>query len=152
MLAVVDTNVWISALVKVDGASAQLIDHIGPGGFQPVACPFTLKELRGVSSRKKFAGQYPSIPAMLERIAHGISEYGFNIADPPIVPICRDPKDDVFIALAIASGAPYLVTGDKDLRHPNVVAYLRNQGTEVLTVREFLHLLEQKGEPAPAPS
>jgi putative PIN family toxin of toxin-antitoxin system len=33
----------------------------------------------------------------------------------PIPPICRDPKDDVFIATAVAAKASYLVSEDRDL-------------------------------------
>ena len=153
MLAVVDTNVWISALLRVDGLAARLVDKIGPGGFQPVTCPSTLAELIRVSSQEKFAVQYPLLPAMLERIASGIGAHGVNIPEPPVTAICRDPKDDIFIALAVASAAPYLVSGDKDVHAANVVDYLRATGTDVLTVRQFLDALEQQeGEPNGSPS
>ena len=39
------------------------------------------------------------------------------LADPPgpHQPVCRDPRDDYLIALAISCGADALVTGDLDL-------------------------------------
>ena len=89
----------------------------------------------------------------MNRLIAALRASGEEIGPPTVVRVCRDPADDIFIAVAIDSHAEYLVTRDDDLKgDPNVVAYLRNQGTEVLTVREFLHLLEQAGEPAPAPS
>jgi uncharacterized protein len=34
---------------------------------------------------------------------------------PPNLPICRDPLDQMFLTLALASQADVLVTGDQDL-------------------------------------
>jgi predicted nucleic acid-binding protein len=45
-----------------------------------------------------------------------------------ILPQCRDPKDDYLLALAIASDAHYLVTGDADLldlKHINNTIIIR---------------------------
>lgn len=69
------------------------------------------------------------------RVAHSID-------DPPVVPITRDPKDDIFVALAIHSGAEYLVTRDDDLkRDPHVVEHLAAAGCEVISVRAFIEKL-----------
>jgi predicted nucleic acid-binding protein len=47
--------------------------------------------------------------------------------------VCRDPKDDQFLALALACGADVLVSSDADLRalHPWL-------GIPVLSPQEFL--------------
>jgi len=48
------------------------------------------------------------------------------------VVICRDPKDNKFLALAADGQADYLVSGDRDLRD------LSNfNGIPILTPREF---------------
>ncbi len=49
-----------------------------------------------------------------------------------------DPKDDYLVALAQASGADYLVSGDPHL----VRASLGKGGAAVLTPRQFSELLE----------
>ena len=54
-------------------------------------------------------------------------------ADPP--KICRDPEDDYLLALAIASKADALVTGDDDLHA------VPNPGVEIITPRELLDCL-----------
>lgn len=39
-----------------------------------------------------------------------------NIGEPPVaVEFARDPKDEPFLAAALATRADFLVTGDKDL-------------------------------------
>jgi len=56
------------------------------------------------------------------------------LPDPlPILPvICRDPKDEAFIHLAISAGADCLITGDKDL------LILRDDlPFQVMTIAEF---------------
>jgi putative PIN family toxin of toxin-antitoxin system len=47
--------------------------------------------------------------------------------------ICRDPKDDKLLELAISGNAGFLVTGDKDLLVLNPF-----QHVEIITPREFL--------------
>jgi uncharacterized protein len=49
------------------------------------------------------------------------------------VSVCRDPKDDKFLSLALDSKADFLVTGDKDL-----LTLERFQKTEIITPRYFL--------------
>lgn len=46
---------------------------------------------------------------------------------------CRDPKDNIFLELALTCQAQYLVSGDKDLLslHPY-------QGIQIITARDFL--------------
>lgn len=63
-----------------------------------------------------------------------------QVDDPPSVErVSRDPRDDIFIAVAAASKADCLVSRDDDLkRDPAVLAYLDPLGVRVLSVREFL--------------
>lgn len=46
--------------------------------------------------------------------------------------ICRDPKDDMILDLALAAGADVIVTGDKDL-----VALHPFRGIAILTPAQF---------------
>ena len=63
--------------------------------------------------------------------------------DPPILAVSRDPRDDVFVAAAVASKADYLVTRDDDLkRDSGVQVYLSRFGVQVQSVREFLETLD----------
>ena len=49
------------------------------------------------------------------------------------VAVCRDPKDNQFLDVALAAGVPFLVSGDKD-----VLSLKTFRTTRILTPREFL--------------
>lgn len=46
---------------------------------------------------------------------------------------CKDPKDNIFLEIALTCQAVYLVSGDKDLLTLNPY-----QSIEIITVNEFL--------------
>ncbi|NQZ65388.1 putative toxin-antitoxin system toxin component, PIN family, partial [Crocosphaera sp.] len=49
------------------------------------------------------------------------------------IDICRDPKDNKFLEVAVNGKADFIITGDKDLLVLNPF-----QGIEIITVNEFL--------------
>ena len=59
---------------------------------------------------------------------------------PPVAGVVRDPNDDMVIACALAGGADYVVTRDKDLL--SLGAY---GGIRMVTPRQFLDLLAGSG-------
>jgi putative PIN family toxin of toxin-antitoxin system len=56
-----------------------------------------------------------------------------------VLRVCRDPKDDAYLALCVAAGADVLITGDQDLLviDPGQTPVLP-QGLKILTPRQFL--------------
>ena len=50
---------------------------------------------------------------------------------------CRDPKDQVFLELALESHADYLISGDKD-----ILAYPSAEGLKIITAASFRVVLE----------
>jgi len=57
-------------------------------------------------------------------------------------PHCRDPKDDVVIATAVAAHAGYIVTNDEDLHEAALAARLRDEcGIQVVWPNEFIEVL-----------
>lgn len=68
---------------------------------------------------------------LLMRVAH-------SLEDPPVIPVTRDAKDDIFVALAVSSGAEYLVARDDDLKRDlQVVEHLAAAGCEVSRCARF---------------
>ncbi len=128
-LAVLDTNVIVSAGIKPGGAPATLVmDWILDGQVQLVTSPWVVSEYREVVRRPKFR-RYGFPPQWLEFL---IME-SLRLPDPAIwVQGGPDPKDIPFLALAQVAGA-WLVTGN--LKHfPETV---RN-GVTVLSPKEYL--------------
>jgi len=62
------------------------------------------------------------------------------VTPTPTFPHCRDPKDDMIIATAIAARADFIVTTDRDLLgDANLTARLRDEWhIDVVEPAEFL--------------
>ena len=57
------------------------------------------------------------------------------VAVGEVIQVCRDPKDDKILALALSGKAEYIVTGDRDLLVLNCF-----QGIKIITIEQFLTL------------
>jgi putative PIN family toxin of toxin-antitoxin system len=110
-LALLDTNVIVSAGIKRDGAPGPLITNwVLDGLVQAVTCPSVIAEYLEVARRSKFLA-YGFPPPWLELLIH----QSLHLPEPEPWPhSIPDPKDAVLLALAHASGA-WLVTGN--LKH-----------------------------------
>jgi predicted nucleic acid-binding protein len=133
-LAVLDTNVMVSAGINPGGAPARLfIDWVLSGQVQSLICPWIANEYREVARRQKLLG-YGFPPKWLEFLIAGSLE----LPDPrPWPQRLPDPKDAPFLALAHTAGA-WLVTGN--LKHFPVRA---RDGVNVLSPGEYLARLEK---------
>ena len=73
----------------------------------------TLSELREVLARPRLARFLP--PELCHEVLALLTVSGVPFAPGERVADCRDPKDDLFLELALASGASILVSSDNDL-------------------------------------
>jgi putative PIN family toxin of toxin-antitoxin system len=137
-LAVLDTNVIISAGIKRGDAPAELIlDWVLDGQVVAVTCPWVVAEYRTVIQRAKFL-RYGFPPSWLEFLI----EESLRLPEPAAWPLpVPDPKDAPFLALAKAAGA-VLVTGN--LKHfPESI----RMGVPVLAPADYLAHLMATREP-----
>ncbi len=130
---VFDTNSLISATLLPDSVSRKALDKALEPGKLAIS-KNTLEELIEVLFRKKFDKYFINDD---ERLLF-INKIEINSAlfNPEIsFTVCRDPKDNKFLELAISSNASCLITGDKDLLalHPfreipilNAVDFINN--------------------------
>lgn len=135
--AVLDPGVLIAALLSRTGAPAGLFLAWLEGRFDLIVSPALLDELDRVLGRPKFRrylseGEARAYVAIFRRLA--------RIVDDPAVEagITPDPGDDYLVALARASGAHVLVSGDSHLTG------LKNPRPPVLTPRTFLEKLAEE--------
>jgi putative PIN family toxin of toxin-antitoxin system len=113
--AVIDTNVWISAALSRAGAPARVVQQVLAHG-RPVFSPATFAELEKRLWLPKF-DRYLSLE-LRRRILHDIDAAAHWVDAPVEIAArlyCRDADDDKFIHAALAAGAPWLLTGDRDL-------------------------------------
>jgi putative PIN family toxin of toxin-antitoxin system len=106
--AVIDT-ILVSALISPSGNEALLLLAIKQGLVQPCFSPALLKEYSEVMARPKFSFSQLEIGAVVDLLRMK----GDLVRAARLSRISPDPKDDKFIACALAALADFLVTGNK---------------------------------------
>src|ERR1017187_4482975 len=127
---VVDTNVLVSRLFFRNSVAAQAVRQ-AMDSSQLIVSAATLLELESVLSRKKFE-IYLSLADRFQ-FFHLLRRVATYIDHVPEIAACRDPKEDKFLALAVAGRACIILSGDADLLVLNPFREI-----EILTPRQYL--------------
>jgi len=137
---VIDTNLFVRGLLK-GPVTAPLIQAWKERRFQLVTAEDLLVELFEVLARPKFNRYFTGED--VRELGNLIYERAKIVKPTTHVELCRDPKDDIFLDVAIAGKAHYLVTGDGDLKDdPMLKATMHAaHGIQVTGVPEFLAIL-----------
>lgn len=108
---VIDTNVFVSALISTRSIPALLLDEAGRK-YSPYISKEILDEVEDIISRKKFRFSIQEISSAMEAILL-FSE----LINPEIkVDVVKsDPDDNKILECAIACKASYIVSGDSHL-------------------------------------
>lgn len=131
MNLLVDTNVVISALIR-DGIRRRVVNEVvARDGWFWIVTEEIETEYQAVLARPRF-----KIPSAIQHDFKAFIE-AVTIRVRPVTPppFPRDPKDELFIAAALASDADYLITGDKDLLEEQPLA-----STQIVRPAEFARL------------
>jgi len=112
MRVVIDSNVFVSILIRPTKAFSSFVDYIDQHGTVLYSTE-TLAELVDVLRRRKFAAY--TTPEEVTEFVGWIVAVGELVTVSEPVTGSRDPKDNKFLAVAAAGNADYLVSGDKDL-------------------------------------
>jgi putative PIN family toxin of toxin-antitoxin system len=136
---VLDTNVFVAALISGKGAPAQLIRGAEERKCVVVASPGLLKELADVLGRGKFR-RYLTTSEASQAVSR-LASLAVIVEDPPAsaTAITADPDDDYLVLLAESAEADVLVSGD-----PHLIA-LQRPGLRILTPREAWDLIDSCG-------
>jgi uncharacterized protein len=127
---VFDTNSLISANLSPDSVNRQAYDRARKIGIT-VHSDVTFSEFSEVLGRPKFDKYISNQKRQQEISAFERKSQLIKISSK--ISICRDPKDNKFLELAIDSGAACIITGDKDLLVLNPF-----EGIPILTAADFL--------------
>jgi uncharacterized protein len=134
VLVVLDTNVLLSALRADTTPPAAILDAWRKKRFLLVTSIEQINEF-------KRAARYPRLRAILPHAAVGRVVNHLRTADVLLKRMRRtgqaaDPGDDFLLAMASATDADFLVTGDKALLSLGIIA-----ATRIITPRRFAALL-----------
>jgi putative PIN family toxin of toxin-antitoxin system len=117
MRLILDTNILLSALLSPSGTPAKLLAAWEQKRFTLVACDRLVAELRDVAGRPFFRSRLRA--SVTELLAAGLRDFSFFCRELPsgraAPDFPADRKDSYLLALAEASQADFLVTGDKKL-------------------------------------
>jgi uncharacterized protein len=112
---VLDTNATLDWLVFKDAAMQQLTQCIEGGQVRWLASPRMRDELQHMLCHPRLASWSPDAPSALKTFDNWVG----LVAEPRLAPaqrlLCSDSDDQVFIDLALAEGASWLVTHDRAL-------------------------------------
>jgi putative PIN family toxin of toxin-antitoxin system len=140
--AVIDTNVWISALLNPHRHPALLRASFEAGKFQAVISSPLLEELVDVLQRPRIKDKYRIRPEDIEELVVLIEERCKTVTVMGEMTVCRDKDDNRVIETAVSGGAQYIVTRDDDLkRDETVIDFLAQHGISVVTIGNFLQYL-----------
>jgi len=145
--AVLDTNLFVRGLLR-GPVSLPLIYAWKEERFRLVTSEVLLAELFEVLARPRFRPYFTRQD--VEELGELLYERAEIVEPTTHVRLCRDPKDDMFLDVAIAGKVPYLVTGDDDLKGDEALKGKMREEYEVriLSVPEFLAILSSQPERA----
>jgi putative PIN family toxin of toxin-antitoxin system len=129
---VLDTNVLVSGLLSEFAPPAEILGLLTKNVFEPCFDGRILREYAEVLSRPHLGIPRAAADLLLE----DMQAVGLRVTPLPLPRRLADPDDELFLEVAIAAGAEFLVTGN--LRH--FPARLR-QGVAVVSPREFLEAI-----------
>jgi len=133
---ILDTNVLLSAFIKVDSKPYKVIQAWLDDRFDLLSTVEQLEEVTRVS-------RYPHIrrfiePAEVGWLVNRIRDRALIIERLPKVDASPDPGDNFLLAMAEEGNADYLVTGDK----AGVLAIRKHGKTHIVTVSNMVATLK----------
>jgi uncharacterized protein len=138
MRAVIDTNILVSALLKPLGAAGPVLQRLRVGAYIILYSEATLNELVDVLGRPHIRRKYSVQDEDVQILLALLLLRGEAVTPAQSLQICRDPKDDKFLDVAVAGHADIIVTGDNDL-----LGLGNGAGVPILSPRSFLTLLNE---------
>lgn len=115
MRAVVDTGVIVSALIRQQGTTGDVLRALRDGRFTVIYTTDILIEVIDVLGRPSIRAKYHIQPDDIATIIFLIRLRGELVIPRLKITVCRDPKDDKFLEAARAGNADYIISGDADL-------------------------------------
>lgn len=119
MRAVVDTGVFVSALIHRQGTTGDVLRALRDGRFIVIFTTDIIVEVIDVLGRTAFRTKYKIGPDDITALINLIRLRGELATPTRKLTACRDPKDDKFLEAAIAVQADCIVSGDSDLLELN---------------------------------
>jgi putative PIN family toxin of toxin-antitoxin system len=147
IVAVIDTNVWVSAFLNPDGFPARLIAAGQAHGLAIVQSLPLLEELLEVLCRPRIMRVRRTSVPEAQAYVRSVAAVARLVSVPGTLQACRDPDDNALLETAIAGEATHIVSRDEDVvRDQDLMRQFQARGIQVLTVSRFLAVLDEGTE------
>jgi len=132
MHIVLDTGILVAALITRNTPPDLIYQAWRKKKFELITSEWQLSEFRRVSRYPKLRKYL--IPSEAGSMINGLRYQALVLTDLPTLEISPDPDDNPVLAMAVASEADFLVSGDKrDLLALKII-----EKTKIVTARNFL--------------
>jgi len=133
MRVVVDTNVVVSAVIRPQGRTGQVLAHLRHSRYTLLTSQAALEELLDVLTCPRIRDKYGVTADDVESLLALVLLRAELVVPDRTLAVCHDPKDDKFLEIATTGAADLIVSGDKDL-----LALHPFEGISIVAPAEFL--------------
>lgn len=135
---VLDTQLFLRILINPRSLPAKLAPQLWRDIYTLCIADQIEAEITDVLNRPKVRAKFPQITdAAVQELLKILREEAELIVVSEVLPVSRDPQDDIFLACAKAAKAKYLVSEDQDLLVLKTYA-----DTQIINAAEFLVILK----------
>jgi hypothetical protein len=143
---VVDANVLIRAILSGTGASALLLEVIRRRKVELVVSRTHLGEIHRVLCRPRFVQRYGITARRRKRLIVRLYTLAYFTHPTGHLALCRDPKDDYLIEMALLGRATHLISEDEDFHDDlDIAALLAENGVQLVRAGAFIRTLTSPG-------
>ena len=137
---VLDSNVFVSALINPRGKPAQILNYVFESKVRLFTSPSIIEELERVLSYPKLVKRHGLEKQELkEFVSDLLSILSLVEGKKAIELIAEDPADNNYLSCALDAKADFIVSGDIHLL--NLREY---EGIQIITPAQFLEMLEKE--------
>ena len=129
----------MSAIILPARSIGKVIFYLRRGKYTPLYCIDTLEELANVLGRPRIRDKYNVTEADIRAILDLILLKGELVQPGDLITESRDPKDDIFLSVAVAGLAELIVSGDDDL-----LSLTPFRGITILSPAAFIERLDRE--------
>jgi len=152
IVALLDTNVWVSAFLKPTDPPGRVVARWLQADFEAITSLPQLTEIAEVLRRPRLTRRFGYSQEEAEALLRLIVARATVATTSGNLRACRDPDDDEILEAAIQGNSRYLVTRDDDLKRDlDLIVAARRHGVRVISVRQFLRILSRHGRRRPRP-
>jgi len=135
---VIDTNIFVSSLIKKDSVPARLIQLWRENAFLIIISVQILEEIKRVLQYPHIKNKYKLTDEEITLAVATIEKDAIVLVDVLELDVIKeDPDDNKVLACALEVRADYIISGDKHL-----LALEQYENIPIVRVQEYLNILE----------